>query len=62
MTIVSPLFMYYIFILYWEFLGNDLEHNTVWDTDLGPRFGTLIWDRDLGPRFGTAIWDRDLGP
>jgi hypothetical protein len=61
-------------ILYWEFLGNDLEPNMylgprfgtpIWDPDLGPRFrpfGTPIWDPDLGPRFGTPIYDPDLGP
>jgi hypothetical protein len=54
----------YIFILYWEFLGNDLEPNIglKFGTDLGPRFGTPIWDPDLGPRFGTPIWEPDLGP
>jgi hypothetical protein len=58
----------YIFMLYWEFLGNDLEPNTglkigtpIWDPDLGPQFGTPIWDPDLGPRF-EALWDPDLGP
>jgi hypothetical protein len=44
-------FMHYIFILYWKFLGNDLEPNTY----LGPQFGTPIWDPDLGPRFRTPI-------
>jgi hypothetical protein len=63
----------YIFMLYWEFLGNDLEPNTglkigtpIWDPDLGPRFGTPIWDPNLGPQFGpqfgTPIWDPNLGP
>jgi hypothetical protein len=59
----------YIFMLYWEFLGNDLEPNTglkfgtpIWDPDLGPRYRTPIWNPNLGPRFGTPIWDPDLGP
>jgi hypothetical protein len=44
-------------------IGNSLgmTWNLIWDSNLGPRFGTPIWDPDLGPRFGTPIfilhWD-----
>jgi hypothetical protein len=55
--------MHYIFMHYWECLGDDLEPN------MGPQFGSPIWthfeppilDPDLGPRFWTPILDPDLG-
>jgi hypothetical protein len=45
-------------------IGNSLgmTWNLIWDSNLGPQFGTPIWDPDLGPQYGTPIWDPDFRP
>jgi hypothetical protein len=44
----------HFFMLYWDALG--MPWNTIWDTNMGPRYGTPIWDPDLGP----PIWDANF--
>jgi hypothetical protein len=71
---LTLLFMDYIFMPYWEWLGT--QYGTqFWDPQYGPQIWTPIldphldpqywppiWTPNMDPQYGPPIWDPDLDP
>jgi hypothetical protein len=37
------------------------DPRSIWEIDMGYRYGRSIWEIDMGDRYGRSIWEIDMG-